>query len=635
MIDYPGGPCPPECEKPRKAKYKKWDKKNKEWVEVEEELDYSMYPGEGIFAPPFEALKYLDLEFPMGTGSGVYISLMFQLGKWGYARADVKHTIDVSPVYKEYYSLIMDQKEKLEGQVKNGFASLTQAIQDFELIDHDLRKYAEYLKWFRDLERAKRDLEEVKKKNDKPKIEEAEKNYKEKQHIIKAMFIDQVDAHTGESVSLRGIAPRWPTIIADFMDLYDEDVTDKDIQDRLNIPRAEAIILKTKNELYRYWKETFLTNIISRYKRLKQMALARKFSIKDTADDLVPIISRYKSIKDARFDMKGAAEATYNWSRLDAQAIALDEWEVWAWKPFIVKEEPFPNVRFAETPISLNEAGFNKEEREQLKKSGTSEISFPMPAIPIMDRHVRNIMKMIESDHGIKLSVKSVVECAQDINKRFSTPDVYSTRRTGQSSAVESGPRWEFSSQYIFLRIPILRYVLKLPNGGMMEDMVFSPMQSFNATQNIIIGHMLEIKAIREKERREIALLLGLETEKLGESGGITGLDDILKAEYPEFDFEEGKVKEKWEEKEKKEEKEKLNKFKENFENFKEKFENFRGKSKKILKKLGLDPLLFWYPTPYEKMMAERMTKMIQRGPGMAFLEVDQFLKKKAGVPGV
>ncbi len=620
---YPAGPCPPECPKKKVIKYPDGTK---------EELDLNMYPGEGIFAQPFEDIKFLDLEFPMGTGTGVYISLMFQLGKWGYERQEVKHTIDVSPVYKEYYALVMDQKEKLESQIKNGFVSLVQAIQDFELIDHDLRKYAEYLKWFRDLEHAKRDLEDAKKKNDKPKIEESEKKYKEAQHIIKAMFIDQVDAHTGETISLRGIAPRWPTIIADFMDLYDEDVTDKDIQDRLDIPRAEAIILKTKNELYRYWKDTFLTNIISRYKTLKQMALARKFSIQDTAKDLIPIISRYKSTKDARFEMKEAVKGTYDWSRLDAQAIALDKWEVWSWKPFVVKEEPFPNVRFAEGPISLKEAGFNKEEIKELLKEDPPITEVPaLPAVPIMDKHIRNIMKMIYAEHKVKLGPKHVVDAANSIYKRFSTPEAYKSNvQTGGDVAIVGGPRWEFSPYYIFLRMSIDRYVLKLPNGGMMEDMMWAPLQAFNATQNIIIGHMLEIEAIKEAERREIALMLGY--ENFGPPGGTTGLDDILKTEYPEFDFEEGKVKEKWE---KKEEEEKKNKFKENFEKFQEKLEKISGKSKKIFNKLGLDYLMFWYPTPYNKMMYEIMSKMMQRGPGVAFLEVDQFLKKKAGVPGV
>jgi len=394
---YPSGPCPPECQE--KIKIKKFDPStgtpiyNKKGEQDTEPIDLRMFPGEGIFAQPFESVKNLDLEFPMGTGSGVYIAMMFQLGKWGYERHEVTHEIEVSPVYKEYYSLVMEQKERLNSQISSGFAGLVQAVQDFELIDHDLRKYAEYLKWFQELTRAKKQLDMAKEGKDEQRIKEAEKKCKETQHVIKAMFIDQVDAHTGEGVSLRGIAPRWPTIIADFMDLYDEKLSVDDIQKRLDIPRAEAIILKTKHELYLDWKERFLTNIISRYKRLKQLAMGRKFSIEDTRKDLIPLISKFKSIKEMRSDPKDAAEQTYDWNRLDAQAIALDEWKVWVWKPFVVKQEPYPNPRIAED-VTLKEAGFNKEEEKLLKDKGISSLP-TIPAVPMMERHLRNILKSI------------------------------------------------------------------------------------------------------------------------------------------------------------------------------------------------------------------------------------------------
>jgi len=623
---YPSGPCPPEC--PGKATKVKWpvfDKEKGKWVEKEDVLDLNMYPGEGIFAQPFEDLKVIDLEFPMGTGTGVYISLMFQLGKWAYQRAEVSHKIEVSPVYKEYYALIMEQKDKLDAQIKQGFAGLIQAIQDFELIDHDLRKYAEYLKWFADLERAKRKFEKAKKIKNSEEVKKVEDEYKESQHIIKAMFIDQVDAHTGESFSLRGIAPRWPTIIGDFMDLYDEDMTVDDIQKRLDIPKAEAIILKTKNELYRDWKNRFLTNIISRYKRLKQIAMGRKFSIEDTREDLIPLISRYKSIKDARSDMVGPESGpalTHSWSRLDAQAIAMDWWEVWAWKPFVVKEEPFPNPRFAEGPITLKEAGFNKEERKILKDMDVTDVP-ALPAVPIMDRHVRNIMKLIYNTHKVKLNPKSVVDHAESIHQRFSTPEPFGGNvQTGGGPAVVGGPRWEFSPYYIFLKMNIFRYVLKLPNGGMLEDMIWDPMQAFNATQNVIIGHMLELEAIRENERRQISQLLGYE-EPGTELGKMRKLNEVLEASYPEFNFDEGAVKEEFPEEEGEGSKKGFKKLKEDFEKFQGRMEKFNTKSKNILTKLGLDKLMFAYKTPYQKMMYEVMSKMMQRGPGIAFLEVD------------
>jgi len=629
LIDYPDGPCPPAPvgrtkEIPLFNLYTgekiidpKTDKQKKEKITM------SMLPGEGINAPPYEAVKYLDLEFNMGVGSGVYISLLFQLGKWGYERQEVKHSIEVSPIYKEYYDLVMSQKEKLDSQIKNGFAGLIQTIQDYELIDHDLRKYGEYLSWFARLERAKKNLENAKKNNNG--VEDAEKEYKESQHIIKSMFIDQVDAHTGDSVSLKGIAPRWPTIIGDFFDLYDEDESVEDIQKERDIPKAEAIILKTKHELYREWKNKFLTNIIRRYRGLKQLALGRKYSIEETREDLIPLISRYKAIKDMRSDRNEpiGSGLQHSWLRPDAQAIAIDDWEVWAWKPFVAKEEPYPNPRYSESSITLKEAGFNKEEREILAKDKTITGVPQLPATPSMDKHIRNIMKQIYVNHGVRLGPKDVVDKIRDISSRFVEPRGF--------SAPKPGPRWEFSPSFIFLKIPTSRNVIKLPNGSMLEDMVWDGIQAFHATQNIIIGRMLEIQAIKECERREISRMLGY--EDLTKTGGTSELDEIIEKSYPEFNFKEGKVSEegiekKLKEKEKEEPEKKDEKFKEGFENFKE-------KSKQILAKLGLDELLWAYKTPYEKLMFERMSKQMQRGPGVAFGEVDNFLKKKAGVPGV
>ncbi|MEM5793219.1 MAG: hypothetical protein QXY45_02570 [Candidatus Aenigmatarchaeota archaeon] len=637
-IKYPAGPCPPECTSgtvkiPKYNIYTGEKIKNPKTKKDEEEvLDLNMYPGEGIFAQPFESLKYLDFEFPMGIGSAVYLGLLFQLGKWGYQREEVNHSMDVSPIYKEYYALVMDQKEKLESQVRNGFATLVQAIQDLELIDHDLRKYKEYLDWFVNLEKAKKNYQLAKESNkSEEEIKKAEKEYKNAQHVIKSIFIDQVDAHTGESLSLRGIAPRWPTIISDFMDIYDEDLTVEDIQKRLDVPKAEAVILKTKNELYRYWKETFLTNIISRYRRLKQLAIGRKHSVEDTRRELIPIISRYKAIKDMRGDMGEAANLTHNWSRLDAQAVALDIWKVWAWKPFVVKQEPFPNTRFSETNVPLKEAGFNKEEIEILKNHGMTDAP-AMPALPIMDRHLRNIIKLIYHEYKVLFGPKDVLDCANEIFKRFQTPETSGSVQTDYGPAVVGGPRWEFSPYYIFLSINVVRYVLKLPNGAMLEDIMIDPMQAFNATQNIIIGHMLELKAIRELERRTIANLLGY--EDVGGSG-VSKLDEILKREYPEFDFEKGTVDEKWLKEKKEEKKKSKNSFKELIERFEEFKEKFTQKSMPIVSKLGLYPLMFVYKTPYEKLMFDRMSKMMQRGPGVAFLEVDTWLKRKASVPGV
>ncbi|MBD3155465.1 MAG: hypothetical protein GF368_02310, partial [Candidatus Aenigmarchaeota archaeon] len=546
MILYPEGPCPVVCPATKSKTVEYVDpytgKKKKET------LNLMMYPGEGIFAQPFESIKYLDLEFPMGAGTGAYISLMYQLGKWGYDREEVSHSIEVSPIYKEYYSLVMEQKQQLDNQIKNGFAALMQAVQDFELIDHDLRKYSEYLKWFAELAKAKKKYDRAREIKNKDGIMSAREDYREAQHIIKSMFIDQVDAHTGEGLSLRGIAPRWPTIISDFMDLFDDDVNVKDIQERLDVPRAEAIILKTKQELYLEWKERFLTNIISRYKRLKKLAMSRKYSIEDTRKDLIPLISRYKSVKDMRADLGAAGGMMHEWLRPDSQALAIEKMEIWAWKPFVIKGEPFPYPRI-EREVTLKEAGFNKVERDFLNRKNISKIK-PLPAIPIMDRHVRNIMKMISEEHNVTLTAADVVEQVKGLHKKFSSPSLYGGDvQRGGDSAVQAGPRWEWSPYYIFVRIPVMRLVLRLPNGAMLEDMMFDGMQALNTTQNVLIGHLLERQAIIEKERRDIAIMLGYE-ELLEDEGRTSKIDEILKKEYPQFDFDKGEMSAKWLEKE-------------------------------------------------------------------------------------
>jgi len=69
------------------------------------------------------------------------------------------------------------------------------------------------------------------------------------------MFIDQVDINLPEGVSMRSIAPRWPTIIADFQQLSDEEDTTEKIKKKIDVSKAEAVILATKVRLFKKWKK--------------------------------------------------------------------------------------------------------------------------------------------------------------------------------------------------------------------------------------------------------------------------------------------------------------------------------------------------------------------------------------------
>jgi len=228
------------------------------------------WPGHAICATPFEAHTAIDYTGQPGSTTGLYYSLAFQLGKWEYngvAKAD--EWIEVSPVHAQYYQLTQQQKTDLEGKIKTGLASTSQAIADMELLMHDLRKYKEFLNYFG--YRTKRQIDAMSKKKvfsgdddyDELYIDDSDAKKRADGHSLRAVFIDQVDAHTGEAMALRSIVQRWPTLISDFMKLKDEDMDVDKVRKTLDVSRAEAVVLVTKNKLFVEWKSLFGPEIVS------------------------------------------------------------------------------------------------------------------------------------------------------------------------------------------------------------------------------------------------------------------------------------------------------------------------------------------------------------------------------------
>ena len=169
-------------------------------------FNYSLkWLGHALVMMPFEQHTVIDFTGPPGCCSSLYYSLAFQLGKWEYMVQKADEWIEVSPVHAQYYQLTQKQKEELEGRIKAGLASAAQAVADMELLKHDQRRYLEFLNYFgweyaNELKQGQRD-----------------------EHSLKAVFIDQVDMHTGDGISMRSIVSRWPTLITDFMKLADSD----------------------------------------------------------------------------------------------------------------------------------------------------------------------------------------------------------------------------------------------------------------------------------------------------------------------------------------------------------------------------------------------------------------------------
>ncbi len=250
--------------------------------------------------------QFIKLNYTGAPGSctNIYLSLVYFLLGQGFHVAKVDEWIDVSPEHAQYYQMTMAQRQQLEATIKTGLASAAQAVADYELIKHDLRKYEEVLKYFKERD----------------------------EHSLKAMFIDQVDIHTdlpNTPIAMRSIVSRWPTIINDFMKIRGEsDIEPK----KLGVSQAECVILRTKFKLYENWKVTFLNTAKERYSQLHSLVTSRKKSIEEYRTWLKPYLSRFKMMH-VGLERPSVIKQTYkSFSDLTGQATFGNHIRIWAWR---------------------------------------------------------------------------------------------------------------------------------------------------------------------------------------------------------------------------------------------------------------------------------------------------------------
>ncbi|MFZ8830318.1 MAG: hypothetical protein ACO2OO_02635 [Candidatus Aenigmatarchaeota archaeon] len=565
-----------------------------------------MRPGEGINFNPNDQNELLDYTTKLGGCTGVYYGLMFQLGKWGFQSFKVQESIFVSPINKGYYELVIGEKEKLSQQIKSGLASVAQAYADLELILHDLRKYREYVSLFNKIKKVEV-LKNKKKSEEEIKI--AEEEAKRAIQTLRSIFIDQVDIHTdlpNTPIALRSIASRWPTIISDFMKL-EKETSPEEI--KLDVSYAEKVVLATKNKLFLSWLEMFESTVKQRYERLKELAIARENSVKEYKEMLKPIIARYKMINDMLSSPEGRTSIVRSFFRPDAQAFSLDSMVVWAWKPF-APEEKWKASREYFDKIPAKEAGFTDEEiREIRKKTGKKYIDEngmieALPIEPSIDRIVRKIKGEIEEEYKVKITIEDLFEARRRLLNRY---------KAGPEGV--GGITWPFSPYFVFVEIPMLRTVLVLPDGTQIEDLGIENLKTYVKTQNIIIGHILEIMAREKVLENYISSLLG--EFGFDKEGRIKRVEDILKEEFP-FIYAEGEAEEFLEVKKGKEEK--------------------KGKAfdfiSKILDYFGIQLSFFRAYGPYEHNVTHRIAKYYFKYSGTIFNLIKNYLNASFKVPG-
>lgn len=534
------------------------------------EFEHLAVEGNYVSAMPENQCTVLDITTNIGGCSGLYYSMVFQLFKWGYWIKKIDESMDVSPVYAEAYNLTTEQKHKLEGQIKQGLASAGQAVADYELIKHDMRKYKEILDLLREGVKGKKE-----------------------DHVLRALFIDRVDVHVGENFSLVTMVKRWPTIIADFIRLpkaipKDEDQEDTNkIMKGLEVTSAEAHVLKTKNKLYKQWKESFRPEITERYARLKNLVQARERSVNEYREWLKPYVARYKMMSES---LQGSPEGIST-SPLMApgfgNSLASSNIRLFAWRPFYVPEPGKP----------------------QRQKPAKGSHYWPVDDIvldyaeKIQETYKvwrKEIAKGASNGKNKRQVLKEIVEI---VYNQAVSPDPIDKTKTSAMSAN--------ALYYILFDIKCSKTLIKIPKGGEVEDMGIS-IKHFLLSQNVLLTILVELRAMELQFKEDIDVMIGAKE-----------IEDVIKSEV-EKDFEkaaEGK------------ENKKAGDIKTDVKKIVSKV---KGSWKWLGKKTKPYKKYFFRPGPYENTFQERVTQQYMIPMGGTYLSpFVKFLKWKAGVPGM
>ncbi|MBI2545370.1 MAG: hypothetical protein HYW22_02100 [Candidatus Aenigmarchaeota archaeon] len=587
-------------------------------------------PGLGLNANPFESEIYLDLTGPLGSLTAQYYSLMFQLRKNGFEVFKMDEQIDVSPSFKQYYDLTLQQNAALEAQLKAGLGQVANAIHDYELIAHDLRKYKEYLDYFVKMEEGEH-LMKSKKKGD---MEKGEPMKKEGAQLLKSVFIDQVDAHTGEGIALRTITQRWPTIIVDFMRLDDKDIDQKDIAKKYQFTEAEGSILATKNKIFLEWRDNlFKPTLQERYQNILRLTESRRNSIQRYTEMLKPIAARYKLITDSLEGSPGRAFATGGFFQPSSQAYSIDQTRIWAFLPFEPAEK-YKYTREFVNEIPISQTGFKKDHIEELIKMGKikkkDEKVDSLPIEPSIDEIIWRYFDRVQDYYKVKLTIGDIFEARKRLVDYFKMhmPEVYGGSL--KPGGTTSGNTWILSPYFVFLDIPFIRAVLRMPNGDELENLMLSNMTVQNRSQNVIIVNLLEVIAREKQLENYINQLLG--------EVGVSNPEEVRKGKIPEFDTIENMAKKQYprifktKEELEKEEKKKMEKLKDQRPPV-TKAKNVIGD---FLNLFGIKLGFFRGRGPYEIAMDDRISEMYQlEAAFQGYLFVLRYLQQGAGVPGV
>lgn len=390
-----------------------------------------------------------------GQAEIIYNVIMYRIAKWHWRAEKADEYIMLTPNPPPAFAPVLAQKEKLEGQIKSGLASAAQSVADYELLKHDERKYREILDYF--------------------------KMGKKDEHVLRALFVDRVDAYTGEGYSMITMAKRWPTIISDFIKMRSEWRETVKIKKELKVSQAEAVVLKTKNELFLEWKKLFFPDVRDRYARIKNLVESRKRSVDQYRDWLKPYLERFKRIREVSEIPGRVGEDITNPLKFSMTPEGEIWAKLWLWKPIRPEEMGKPTI---------------------LRGQGHE--------IDPYDDWLKEKKKLVEDKYGVKFTEEDVRKFIKD----WSAPGY--TRKKKEIIAVHPGPM--FDPRFIYYIFVDLDYNVGYKRGStgpmVVEDQYFH-FHPFLLSQNALVLFLLELEAKKMAFEREINELIGVkEIEK-------------------------------------------------------------------------------------------------------------------------
>jgi hypothetical protein len=532
-----------------------WEKELKNYDTV---VDYFLFKAreqKGIFGEVAVSPALIDQIVTLnpvtleGQAEIIYNIFIYRVFKWHYWVEKADEIVKVTPTPPPAFAPMMAQKERLEGHIKSGLASAAQAVADYELLKHDERKYREILDYFKMGEKD--------------------------EHVLRALFVDRVDAYMGEGYSMITMTKRWPTIIGDFLKMKGEWTDIETIKKNLKVTQVEANVLKTKNELFREWKKLFFPDVRERYVRIKNLLESRRRSVHEYREWLKPYINRLKLIKEEA-EIKDEASELTDITKLSFTPQGEVNAKLWFWKPIKPEEVGQPMII-----------------------SGWGEV-------PAYDDWVKEHIVALEAKYDVEIPEEKILGFIKDWK---SGGRGLAGKRLGDVFAMYPAPRLDERYFYVFL--VDLDYVCQYKKGStgpmVVEDQYWH-FHPFLISKNFLVFALLELEFRKEKFRQEIKRLIGVtEIEKeLGEE---------VKKEWPWVtDKKRGKepFQKRW---------------KKSWGETKVRWVFRRRKVKKALK-----PLLRFFikPGPYEINVAERISKTYGLYFGAQVADLRDLIKETA-----